>query len=123
MKKIVKLTEGDLTRIVKKVLVTESQQEVSKIKSLNKKYPGKRTAEWCAYAVLDGTGKDKPQCYIKNCLGTTDNFCKNVKNCPSCYGSEFMLAHAQMLSCMTACFTKGKYDNLECGVYEGQFYC
>ena len=123
MKKVVRLTESDLTRIVKQVLVTESQQQVDKIKTLNKKYPGEKTAEWCAYAVLDGTGKDRPQCYIKNCLGSRDNFCKNVKDCPSCYGSEFMYAHAKMLSCMTSCYTGGEYNDMECGVYEGNFYC
>ena len=54
MKKVITLTEVDLSRIIKKVLIVESQQEVSKILSLNKKYPGQRTAEWCSYAVLDG---------------------------------------------------------------------
>lgn len=123
MKKFIRLTESDLTRIVKKALVSESKLEVDKIKGLNQKYPGKRTAEWCAYAVLDESGKNKANCYIKNCLGTTDEFCQNVKNCPSCYGSEFMFAHAQILTCMTACFTTKKYGGLDCGVYEGQFYC
>jgi len=123
MKKVITLTEVDLSRIIKKVLIVESQQEVSKILSLNKKYPGQRTAEWCSYAVLDGSGKDRPQCYIKNCLGSTDNFCKNVKNCPSCYGAEFLSAHVQILSCMSSCFTTKKYNQLDCGIYEGQIYC
>lgn len=128
MKKIIRLTESDLTRIVKKALVTESQMEVDKIKSLNKKYPGQRTAEWCAYAVLPREGGSespytKANCYIKNCLGSTDEFCRDSKNCPSCFGPEFMFAHAQILTCMTACFTTKKYDRFDCGVYEGQFYC
>ena len=125
MKKVITLTEVDLSRIIKKVLIVESQQTVNKIISLNKKYPGQRTAEWCSYAVLSESSENynKPNCYIKNCLGSTDNFCKKATKCPSCYGSEFLSAHVQILSCMSSCFTTKKYNQLDCGIYEGQIYC
>ena len=126
MKRIVRLTESDLTRIVKKTLVLESQQEVDKIKELNAKYPGQRTAEWCAYAVLDGPddmGSNKPKCYIKNCLGSTDKFCQSVKNCPSCLSFEFVYAHTRIATCMATCIASGKYNGMKCGVYEGNFTC
>jgi len=80
--------------------------------------------------VLDGQddsnpemGSNKPKCYIKNCLGSTDKFCKNVTNCPSCYGTEFLFAHAQIATCVATCFALGKYDDMKCGVYEGNFTC
>jgi hypothetical protein len=120
MKKIIKLTESDLTKIVKKVLISESNDNINKIKELNKKYPGEKNAEWCAYAVLDGNLRN---CYIRNCLGLEDKYCKNAKNCPSCLSKEFIITHTKVLSCVTSCVTTGKYDDMNCGDYEGNFYC
>lgn len=57
MKKVIRLTESDLTRIVKRVITEGAVEDLSKkIKMTSNKFPGERSLKYCARKM--GTKKE-----------------------------------------------------------------
>ena len=57
MKKVIRLTESDLTRIVKRVIAEGAVEDLSKkIKMSSNKFPGEKSLNYCARKM--GTKKE-----------------------------------------------------------------
>jgi len=111
MKKVVRLTESDLTRIVKKVMTEGAVEDLSsKIKLSSKKFPGERSLMYCARKM--GTKKEFID-FLTSCgtmlispgLGTV--WC----------GSQ-ALSHTddiiKITACVVSCIDTGFYGGQKC---------
>jgi len=109
MKKIIRITESDLTRIVKRILSEESTEEFkSKITKISdKKVPGYRSMKVCAVLTVSENKIRKP--ILKGCTSESwgPSCVLAISNIPK---PEF----TKFTKCTYSCITTGKYNGIFC---------
>lgn len=114
MKKIIKLNEKDLSRIVKRVL-TEGTLEDFRANLKGSKFPGERSMKYCAKTL--GLKKDFQE-FLSRCSVWV------VSPLGGMFGASAMKCAAEIVGftddmlkiagCTTDCATTGKYKNKTC---------
>ena len=111
MKKVIRLTESDLTRIVKRVIAEGAVEDLSKkIKMSANKFPGERSLNYCARK-----------------MGTREEFQKFILSCGSFIINPLLgsflcttqaLTHAddivKIAGCTISCVDTGMYGGEKC---------
>ena len=117
MKKIVRLTESELTKLIKRVISESSSQEsVSKIKKevesiKNKKVPGSKSIKFCAVYLFqtgDLTQKESENLF-DSCTDESWGY-----SCASAFAELSASKMGALGSCLTSCLRTGKYDDTVC---------
>lgn len=107
--KVIRLTESDLTRIVKRVLSEDRTEELkTKITNIsNKKIPGSRSMKVCAVLTVSDNEIRKP--ILKGCTSESwgPSCVMAISNIPE---SEF----TKFTKCTYSCITTGKYNGIFC---------
>ena len=111
MKKVIRLTESDLTRLVKRVIAEGAVEDLrSKIKSSSNKFPGQKSLSFCARK-----------------MGTKKEFESFIQSCGSMILSPIVgnllctkeaLKHAddivKISACVVSCIDTGMYGGQTC---------
>jgi hypothetical protein len=111
MKKIIRLTESDLTILVKRVLAEGALEDLSsKIKSSSNKFPGERSLKYCAKKM--GTKKEFQQ-FILSCGSFIINPLFGSLLC-----AKEAVMHAgdlvKIAGCTISCVDTGMYGGQKC---------
>jgi hypothetical protein len=111
MKKVIRLTESDLTRLVKRVIAEGALENLSsKIKSSSNKFPGERSLTYCAKKM--GT-KQEFQQFILSCGSFIINPLLGSFLC-----AKEAITHADDLvkiaGCTISCVDTGMYGGQKC---------
>jgi hypothetical protein len=111
MKKVIRLTESDLTRLVKRVIAEGALEDLSsKIKASSNKFPGQRSLMFCARKM--GTKKEFKE-FIVNCGSFILNPIIGGAMC-----ATQALTHAddivKITGCAISCVDTGMYGGEKC---------
>ena len=111
MKKVIRLTESDLTRLVKRVIAEGALEDLSsKIKDSSNKFPGQRSLMYCARKM--GT-KQEFNDFIKTCATYILNPVVGNLMC-----AAKALDHAddivKITGCVIGCIDTGMYGGEKC---------
>jgi|688.fasta_scaffold263116_3 hypothetical protein len=111
MKKVVRLTESDLTRIVKRVMTEGVVEDLSKkIKMTSNKFPGQRSLMYCARKM--STAKEF-QDFLIDCGTMILSPGFGTMACTS-----QILSHTddiiKITACVVSCIDTGKYGGQSC---------
>lgn len=111
MKKVIRLTESDLTRLVKRVIAEGALEDLSsKIKASSNKFPGQRSLMFCARKM--GT-KQEFKDFVVSCGAYILNPIAGGIMC----GTQ-ALTHAddivKITGCVISCVDTGMYGGQKC---------
>ena len=111
MKKVIRLTESDLTRIVKRVIAEGAVEDLSRrIKTSKNKFPGERSLMYCAKKM--GT-KQEFQQFILSCGSFVINPLLGSLLC-----AREAVIHAgdivKITGCVIGCLDTGMYGSEKC---------
>jgi hypothetical protein len=111
MKKVIRLTESDLTRIVKRVIAEGAVEDLSKkIKMSSNKFPGEKSLMYCAKKM--GTKKEFQQ-FILSCGSFIINPLLGGLLC-----AKEAVMHAddivKITGCAISCIDTGMYGGQKC---------
>ncbi len=107
MKKVIRLTESDLTRIIKKVISESAAEDLkSKLSTTTKKVPGSRSMQYCSQFVSDKTVSQG----IKNSCTSEAWGVSCTQYIALLQGNDSI----KFTDCTLSCVRDGKYNGVIC---------
>jgi hypothetical protein len=111
MKKVIRLTESDLTRIVKRVIAEGAVEDLSKkIKMSTNKFPGEKSLKYCARKM--GTKKEF-QTFLLSCGAFILNPLIGGFTCAA-DAATHVDDIVKITGCVISCIDTGMYGGQKC---------